>query len=337
MTKPMQPFNLGNIIAQADQIQGQRLNNQIAQSRLSQLNQPAPKLGQMQQVDGMPGYFAQVDPTNNGLVNLTQVKPSEAKLTTLDQNLRSAGYQPGTPEYQEKMNEYLFKPPAQTSVNVNNPQQTQEAKDYGSYLVKNLETLNTNAQAAESELQNLRIAKNIQTSAGALEPLKAQVAGFAQGLGFDPTKLGLEDATNAQAFTGIMKDLVLNKMASQKGPQTDQDAKRIETTLARLGNTPAANEFLFNAAIAIKERTIEQRNFTLRYRQQKGTLEGAQLEWEKYKRSTPLMGINPIAKQRDGERAMPIFYNQFRQGILAANPGVTPDQIATLWREKYGN
>lgn len=204
-----------------------------------------------------------------------------------------------------------------------------EATEFGKELVKQYSAVAERASAAEDAITQLSLAKNIDVSTGALEPLKASTAAFAESLGFDPARIGLESATNAQAFTGIMQNLVLTKMQAQKGPQTENDAKRIEATLANLKNTPEAKDFLIDTAMALEERAIEQRDFFESFREEKGTLSGATKAWNEFKRKTPVFGKNPTTGR-------PVFYNQFRRVMREANPNAADNDILKLWREKYG-
>ncbi len=77
--------------------------------------------------------------------------------------------------------------------------------------------------------------------------------------------MGIKDAekfaTDAQVFNSQAKEVVLQKQLAQKGPQTESDAKRIEETGASLGNTPAANKFILDVAMAQNDRDIAYYNF----------------------------------------------------------------------------
>jgi len=244
--------------------------------------------------------------------------------TSLQNDLIAAGYKPGTPEFKQAILDKHNKP--QTQVNMES--EREESKARGKQLVSQFGSISERANAASDNLEQLHISKNIDVSTGALEPLKKSVASFAQGLGFNPENLGLENATNAEAFTGIMQNLVLTKMQAQKGPQTENDAKRIENTLASLGNTPQARVFLTNAAIAIEERRIEQRNFYLDWEEKNGSFKGAEQSWDQHKRNTPLFGVNPNTNR-------PVFYNEFFSKMREANPNADSGEILDLWRVKY--
>ena len=127
-----------------------------------------------------------------------------------------------------------------TEVAYNSNGEKEEDKAYGKTLVKEFEEVRGRADNAATELQALNMLKSIDVDTSAIEPAKAWVSKYAEALGFNPQNIGLETATNAQAFVGIANKLILTVMQAQKGPQTENDAKRIEKTVASLGNTPAA-------------------------------------------------------------------------------------------------
>ena len=245
------------------------------------------------------------------------------KPTNLMQNLEAAGLKPGTPEYQAAIIKAETKP--MTSIL---PGEKEEQKAYGKTLVGQYDEIYARGQAASDAIMQLDIAKNIDVSSGALEPFKNSVAAFAQGLGFDPANIGLDKADNAQAFTGIMQNLVLTKMQAQKGPQTENDAKRIQMTVSSISNTKEAKDFIIDASIALEKRKVEMSNFYEAYRAKNGTFQGANIAWGQYKAKTPIMGKNP-------KTGRPVFYNQFRDAVLEANPGASDEDITKLWRQKY--
>ena len=208
-------------------------------------------------------------------------------------------------------------------------QEKEEAKAFGKSLVKRFDDISERADAAEDSISQLEIARRIPVNSGQFAPIRTVIAGMAQDIGVDPESLGLDRATDAQAYRGILNNLVLSKMQAQKGPQTENDAKRIEQTLSNLSNTPEANDFLIRSAMALERRKVEQRDFYLTWREKEGTLAGAESAWNKFKRKTPLVGTNP-------KSGLPVFFSEYRQGIRENNPDFSDDDILRLWRKKYG-
>jgi hypothetical protein len=107
----------------------------------------------------------------------------------------------------------------------------------------------------------------------------AKGASVLAALGVDKAK---DFATNSQKFLQAATERVLAAQLEQRGVQTDQDAKRIEQTGARMGNTKAANEFILDVARAQAERAIAQDKFYrdwLRDPANKKSLAGAEDAW----------------------------------------------------------
>jgi hypothetical protein len=166
-----------------------------------------------------------------------------------------------------------------SQVNVGAPKlESEEQKGMGQLHIKDYGDIKTSAGVARKENSLLTaLAKNpIQTNAAM--PLTATAAAWlsAAGLGGDQVK---DIATNAQKFNAVAKDLVLQKQLAQKGPQTESDARRLEQTVANLGNTPESNAAIIAFSMAQNNRTIQQEQFYSRWWQQKGTMRGADDAW----------------------------------------------------------
>jgi hypothetical protein len=169
--------------------------------------------------------------------------------------------------------------PTQVSVSQNLPPlERREQGDMGALHVKNygeIQAQSANARKENSLLSS--IAKNpIQTSAAT--PLTATAAAWlsAAGLGGEQMKA---IASNAQAFNAAAKDLVLQKQLAQKGPQTESDARRLEQTVASLGNTPESNALIVAFSMAQNNRTISQEKFYNDWWTKNGSFRGADAAW----------------------------------------------------------
>ena len=123
-----------------------------------------------------------------------------------------------------------------------------------------------------------------------------------------------------------MNNVVLQKMIAQKGPQTENDAKRIQQTVASLGNTPEAFKFLMKSGKAIERMKIDQHNFWLNYRDaNNGSLEGASRAWNEFKAKTPLVIKNP-------KTGMPVTFYEFKDAYTSAVPNATTEDVLKEWR-----
>lgn len=216
---------------------------------------------------------------------------------------------------------------------VNSTSEKEENKAWGKSLVAEYDAVRERADNAAAEMNNLEMLRNIDVQTGAGQELKATLGAWGLALGVPESmlsRMGLDRVSDAQSFIGVAQNLVLTKMQAQKGPQTEGDAKRIEQTVANLGQTPEAKDFLIDAAIALRSREMQQAEFYEQWRADKGSLDGARSAWNDYKKRTPLMGVNPNS-------SVPVFFNQFREAVAQANPQANDKQILDMWRAKYGN
>lgn len=245
-------------------------------------------------------------------------------------NAAALGLKQGTPEYDKFIRENSG--PGGTNVNMP-PLEKEEQKEFGKALVEEYTGVRNAADAAQNNLAQIQIARKIPITTGATAPYFAQVGAIAEALGFNKDKVlkdwGLNEASNAQAFQGVMANLVLTKLAGQKGVQTKEDAARIEQTVASLGNTPEAADFLLRTSQALAQRDIDRRTFYDQWRADKKTFEGAGEAWRQHIADMPLVGYNPKSN-------MPVFYDEFQSAMREDNPHLGPAEIRQIWQEKYG-
>jgi len=159
------------------------------------------------------------------------------------------------------------------------PQEKEEKKEYGKFLVEQFKGVNDNARIAAKSMPAIEINlatldKGFDTGFGT-----ETIAAGAKVLGALGVQKAEDFATNAQTFLASANAAVLQRQLEQKGPQTESDAQRITATGAQLGNTKEANRFVLNVAKAQLQRDIEQRAFYTKWRDKNKTLEGAEDAW----------------------------------------------------------
>ena len=209
-------------------------------------------------------------------------------------------------------------------------EEKEEDKQFGKLHVERYGTILEDADVAEQALMQIEMARNVENiQGGPLAPFKAAAIAVARDLGVPVESLGLENVANAAAYTGIIQNLVLSKMQAQKGPQTENDAKRIERTVATLGTPEEARVFLLDVAEALELRKVDKAEFFTAWKADKGYLKGAQKAWRTYLSKTPL-----VAKNK--KTGIPILFPVFKRHFKHANPGVTDQEINQFWQEKYG-
>lgn len=267
--------------------------------------------------------------------------PRSERPSSFESAMQASGLKPGTPEYQQAARAYVQRlgTAPSTTVTVDQKQDTAEAGGYGTALIDEYKTVRDRGIAANDARSQLSIARAINAVGpdGKELPsaLQMQVGNAATALGINPespaAKALLGRVTDGQAFVGTMQNLVLTKMQAQKGPQTETDAKRIESTVSSLGNTPQTREFLLRSADALAQLDQMQAQFWDEYRAKnpKKSFEGASSAWREWRNKTPLIGTNPNTN-------LPVFLPEFMDAARRANPDATEDQIIGQWRMKYG-
>lgn len=248
-----------------------------------------------------------------------QISPTP---TTLQRNVQAAGFTPGTPEFQAEVLRGVTKPATQITIGGEKKEQEKLAE----LRVKQLGTFQEEREAAIDANQSLDVLDNIDVNTGALEPAKQGLAAFGRAFGIDTSRLA--NVSAGEAFNAEAQRIVLAVKASQKGPQTDKDEATIRQTVASLGNTKEGNQFIIDSARALNIRKIDRADFFDKLLEDTGSLKGANRDWAKFKRNTPMVSSNLRTPE-----ALPVFFFKFEQDVRAANPDATRGEILEAWRE----
>lgn len=229
----------------------------------------------------------------------------------------------------------ILRKSGQTNITLpSNAQETEEAKKYGADLVSQWTGIREAAENAQAQRAMLRQAQIINDNPTGKEgfpmpSLLKQKAGDAiAAFGIDPATVpGFESISSGQQFNGVMQNIVLNQMQAQKGPQTENDAKRIEQTVASLGNTPQAREFLLDSAMAVNDMKILKRDFWQRYKNETGSFNGAGTAWR-----DSLGGAGMVRKHPKHGFIMflPEWFSENR--AHPDNAGKTDAEILKVWK-----
>lgn len=179
------------------------------------------------------------------------------------------------------------------SQNTNMKLETEENKEKGKSNINFYNEAKNSANVARKLNANASIMQKYTGVTGWGSGAKAAAASFFGAMGIKDAE---KFATDAQVFNSQAKEVVLQKQLAQKGPQTESDAKRIEETGASLGNTPAANKFILDVAMAQNDRDIAYYNFLDSYWRKNRTLEGADAEWFAKDGATSLFDSNRLKK-----------------------------------------
>jgi len=215
-----------------------------------------------------------------------------------------------------------------------NVQETEEAKKYGADLVSQWTGIREAAENAQAQRAMLRQAQIINDNPTGKEGfpmaglLKQKAGNAIAAFGIDPATVpGFESISSGQQFNGVMQNIVLTQMQAQKGPQTENDAKRIEQTVASLGNTPQAREFLLESAMAVNDMKILKRDFWQRYKNETGSFNGAGTAWR-----DSLGGAGMVRKHPKHGFIMflPEWFSENR--AHPDNAGKTDAEILKVWK-----
>jgi hypothetical protein len=208
-------------------------------------------------------------------------EPLTEKVRTLDYALRQQGIMPGSPGYVAAMKqlENTASTHQPSLVDMTQKLETKESQAKGEYNINDyFKPAQEAAAVARKSNQQLTALEGIDFASGWGAEIKAKAAAILEGIGY-PSEAAKEYAVDAQTFTAIVKEQVLQKQLAQKGPQTESDAKRMESAFAQMWNTPEANRFIIAVSKAQNNQDIAKAAFLNRYWSDNRTLEGAEDAW----------------------------------------------------------
>lgn len=258
-----------------------------------------------QRFDGQDNLIASVPPKPR------ELSPRDEAFTRL------------TPEQQVQA---LLKP--NNEINLG-PQETEEAKKFGGLLVSRYENVLNEADAAQAQLSVIQQARALNETALPSQ-LKLTAGNVMQSIGINPESVpGFEFVSNGQQFNAVMEQAVLSAMQAQKGPQTEADQRRIKSTVANIGNTAKAREFLLDSAEAMNTMKTMKAEFWRNYRAGKGTLAGAEKAW------SDTFGDAGLVRRWESDGVSGVFF--FPQWYAEArnhpdNADLSDAEILELWK-----
>jgi len=191
----------------------------------------------------------------------------------------------GSPEYMNFMRQWAEKqathaPSPNASVYMPPAEKAEQAAQ-GAARVKNYwEGVVPEANAARTsnaQLQSQAMILDAGFKTGWGTPAMAEAANALSSI-FNAPSLK-KYAGDAAKFNAAMKDQVLAKQIAQKGPQTKEDAQRMEETLAGLRTPTEAAKFLIDFQRSLNDMAILRERFYDSWYRQNKTYEGAQSAW----------------------------------------------------------
>lgn len=191
----------------------------------------------------------------------------QAKVSAFGQQLIDAGFKPGTPEYQAKMNQFIKNEltpkksigeqiaaglnPLVSTIATNQAQKAGAAA--GQEVGKATATIRTGEKSLEA-LQNAKDILDKGIFAGGYGPLGEKAAKYTGGV------LGSRDrVVNTEEFRSYIGQTVMPMMAQLGGSDSNEELKKMEAIMA--ANTtlePEAMKNIINSAIKAVERDIKK-------------------------------------------------------------------------------
>jgi len=226
----------------------------------------------------------------------------------------------------------VTKPTTQVNVGAG---ETSELKEMGKRLAENFYETQNKGEVARDMLFSLdKLSGMDDLPTDALAPLRLSVGQLANAVNIPDETIKEYLNTNpsqGQAFIAETASMVLKIMATQKGPQTNEDRIQIQKTIADLGNTPQANRFINNSARAIARRDVDRAEFEQEHYDKTGSAKGATKAWRK-----SLGGAPMISKYQKSSTGLPLFYHDFVDAVKnePQNIDVSNKDILAAWKEQ---
>jgi hypothetical protein len=154
-------------------------------------------------------------------------------------------------------------------------------------------------QTAQKTLDSVSVLRNTNLQTGFGTETKANIANMLAAVGVKDAE---KFATNAQIFQKEGSKALLDRLASQKGPQTERDALTGRETFVTLSDTPQAKDFTLDLAQAMALQDQRKAGYFQKASDMpqvhKGKLGTISTEWSKIEGSVFDM---PIGRSDDGK------------------------------------
>lgn len=199
---------------------------------------------------------------------------------------------------------------ASTNLTVDQRTEGEEAKAYGKEMGQQAAAVHTEANQARTSLSRLQqfeaLSQGFQT--GKLAPAQTTVAGWAQALGLDSTKIGVpaNAAINGEALRSINNALTLSLIGSGGMPAnnfSNADRQFISEIVPSLSNTPGANAIIAFGMRKAAERTVEKEDMWLAARERGQSYGQFLKDWNSHVKANPI--VREVQKPEDAAALPP--------------------------------
>ncbi|WP_371812824.1 glucosaminidase domain-containing protein [Brucella sp. 458] len=182
--------------------------------------------------------------------NAEPIYSAGQKPTTLMQNLKAAGIQPGTPEYRDAI---LAGTKGGVNVNVGGDGEGkkfyEKLDEEGAKMFGTLLNDGTNARSTIMRIDRLdQLLQTVPT--GAMANFKQIAANYGLKLG--------DDVDNIQAAQALINQIVPQQRPAGSGPMSDADLELFKQSVPRIINAPGGNQIIIDTMRGIAQYTAAQ-------------------------------------------------------------------------------
>jgi hypothetical protein len=324
-----------NAANQAQQRQRLAMQEQAQQMQMEQMRRAQEQAAKRQTAMG------QLEQQHPQLAPLFQVAPDKAidrafpspkmKFAPNGQAVDMNALQPGQnfakppdwkdPEYEAVQSR--IRAAGRPQVNVNTREETEFAKKMGANYAEQYDGILKGGMGAQNKLRDMQRFENIvsKVPTGKLEPIKAEVAKLANGLGVkvDTEKLGFQEALESMANQYALTLRSPSGGAGMPGALSDKDREFLVNMVPGLAKTGTGNKIIIEGFRRVAQREIEIAALAREYKSKTGKFDdGFFAEVEKRFGGKDLLG--DLYQQAASSGA---------QNVPMTNPGVRVYDPAT--------
>ena len=225
-------------------------------------------------------------------------------------------------------------------VNINETGDKEWTREWAKLQARNFNDLRENSMKAQEQNQKLKQLRSMDVKTGMGTKQLASIANMANFMFGEGTgDFIVENPGRIESYIAVTEAMTNSVLNNATGPQTDQDAQRIRSTMMSINKTGVANDFLIRSMEATNNRAIEQHRFVQRFMRdnkdnfdnQVQAFDEAQFAWNEYKNHVPMVSSVP-----DKATGLPIFFSEFRERVKKAQPDKTEAEIIKAWRVVNG-
>ena len=269
---------------------------------------PATAQAGAQMLQGLQAQFPRQDP---GLIK----PPAQAPAQLITPQTQSAIANPAT---QQPIAPPLRNRPAEKGAE-------KGAQEMAATYVKDYETVQTEAAAAEQQKAAFETLRKLQPNTGLFANAEQVVGGLFSALGQDPNSPAIQNAMRTRNAEQVLSQLTNASLKAEKGVQTKTDEVRIYKEFPKTTDFKQVWDFSVKLGQERAQRKLDQRDFFDSVAaQNNGTPTRARQMWDKQ------MSNDPITQYLGGKL---IFRSDFIRAYENKYPDLGRDGAVQKWRE----